>query len=190
MTAESNFLFPFVAIHYTSGPCHGTYASIEGSAPKDLGDVEVDIFLVQKLMRRDKLKMKTLMQFADTSSDTERCSGLNEAEVDSQFFGDSDLAPPYYAFDSIFQTRYKLLLSRVAYENKKSNPEGTSEIDDFSSTACDAQASSAPSLATSAGNEDTMSGAIYPATQNIPGYNTGNLGKPESAMSCFGGAIH
>ncbi|KAB5512736.1 hypothetical protein DKX38_029764 [Salix brachista] len=233
--------------------------------------------------------------FADTTSDTERCSGLSEAELDSQFFGDRDLASPYDAFDVIFQTstafqfkfqgkiiglrfllsrsclhkgiflsgknnlfcfeaiillendlyndvqksrafssfegfcsksmslsfsnefcrrkaikrrkskrveditdaalhvtnhnpfhlsRYKLLLSRVAYENKRSNPEGTSEIDDSSNTeclqvfflrefellaACDSQASSAPSLASSSGNEDTISGAIFPATHNIPG---------------------
>ncbi|KAJ6744933.1 ELONGATION FACTOR [Salix purpurea] len=43
--------------------------------------------------------------FADTTSGTERCSGLSEAELDSQFFGDSDLASPYDAFDVIFQTR-------------------------------------------------------------------------------------
>lgn len=56
--------------------------------------------------------------------------------------------------------------------------------------ACDAQASSASSPTFSAGNGDAISGAIYPATQNIPGYNTGDLVMPESAMSCFGGAIH
>lgn len=55
--------------------------------------------------------------------------------------------------------------------------------------ACDAQASSASSPTFSAGNGDAISGAIYPATQNIPGYNTGDLVMPESAMSCFGGAF-
>uniref|UniRef100_A0A6N2LT98 Uncharacterized protein n=1 Tax=Salix viminalis TaxID=40686 RepID=A0A6N2LT98_SALVM len=112
--------------------------------------------------------------FADTTSDTERCSGLSEAELDSQFFGDSDLASPY---DVIFQTRRKAIKRRKSKRVEditdaalhRSNPEGTSEIDDSSNTACDSQASSAPSLASSAGNEDTISVAIYPATQNIPG---------------------
>ncbi|KAG5224776.1 elongation factor [Salix suchowensis] len=113
--------------------------------------------------------------FADTTSDTERCSGLSEAELDSQFFGDSDLASPYDAFDVIFQTRAcssfegfcskSMSLSfsnefcrRKAIKRRKSkrveditdaalhvtnhnpfhlsrsNPEGTSEIDDFSNT--------------------------------------------------------
>ena len=57
--------------------------------------------------------------------------------------------------------------------------------------ACDAQTSSAPSPTFSAGNGETISvGAIYPATQNIPGYDIEDLVMPESAMSGFGEAVH
>jgi hypothetical protein len=57
--------------------------------------------------------------------------------------------------------------------------------------ACDAQTSSAPSPTFSAGNGETISaGAIYPATQSIPGYDIGDLVMPESAMSGFGEAVH
>ncbi|XP_038689357.1 uncharacterized protein LOC119988407 isoform X2 [Tripterygium wilfordii] len=48
--------------------------------------------------------------FGDTVSDSERCSGLSEGEVESQFFGDSDLAS-YDAFNSLFQMRKKKLTS-------------------------------------------------------------------------------
>lgn len=334
----------------------------KATTPKDFEDVEVDIVTCTKINEtrpaevEDPDATEYSSSFADTASDPEKCSGLSEAEMESQFFGDSDLASPYDAFDSIFQTRKKKLtnhwrsfvrplmwrcqwtelkikqiksraskyareiaaceekkhsgiyqstfegfcskslpFSNECYrrkavkrrkrkrvedttdaasymthhnlfsylENKKSNPEGTSMIDDFSNTAitdqhadgndksgvdndemfiefgdgdksleqvlrkieivhsrvhklknqldilmsknaskfsssenlsllaaCDAQTSSAPSPTFSAGNGETISvGAIYPAIQNIPGYDIEDLVMPESAMSGFGEAV-
>ncbi|CAK7322501.1 unnamed protein product [Dovyalis caffra] len=334
----------------------------KATAPKDLENVEVDIVACTKINEtrsgeeEDPDATEYSSSFADTNSGTEKCSGLSEAEVESQFFGDSDLASPFDAFGSIFQTRKKKLtnhwrsfvrplmwrckwtelklkefesqaskyareiaaceqrkhsgiyqstfegfcskslpFSNECYrrkavkrrkrkrvedttgaasymtnhnlfsylENKKSNPEGSSMVEDFSNTAitdqhaggndksgidndemfiefgdgdksleqvlrkieivhsrvhklkneldmvisknaskfsssenlsllaaCDAQTSSAPSP-TSAGNGETISvGAIYPATQNIPGYDIGDPVMPESAMSGFGEAVH
>ncbi|KAL3619902.1 hypothetical protein CASFOL_034814 [Castilleja foliolosa] len=45
--------------------------------------------------------------FADTTSGNEINYGLSDAEVESQFFGDSDLAPPYDGFSSVFPIRKK-----------------------------------------------------------------------------------
>ncbi|XP_061945166.1 uncharacterized protein LOC133669145 [Populus nigra] len=341
-----------------------TLLDAKATIPKDFDDVEVDIVTCTKInetksaLVEDPDATEYSSSFADTTSDPEKCSGLSEAEMESQFFGDSDLASPYDdAFSSIFQTRKKKLtnhwrnfvrplmwrckwtelkikeiksqaskyareiaaceqkkhsgiyqstfegfcskslpFSNECYrrkavkrrkrkrvedtndaasymthhnlfsylENKKSNPEGTSMIDDFSNTAitdqhvdgndksgvdndemfiefgdgdksleqvlrkieivhsrvhklknqldmlmsknaskfsssenlsllaaCDAQTSSAPSPTFSAGNGETISaGAIYPATQSIPGYDIGDLVMPESAMSGFGEAVH
>ncbi|KAK4421999.1 hypothetical protein Salat_2150600 [Sesamum alatum] len=47
--------------------------------------------------------------FADTASGNENISGLSDAEVESQFFGDSDLAPPFDGFGSVFPIRKKKL---------------------------------------------------------------------------------
>ncbi|KAL3621641.1 hypothetical protein CASFOL_036553 [Castilleja foliolosa] len=45
--------------------------------------------------------------FADTYSGNENNSGLSGAEVESQFFEDSDLAPPFDGFSSVFPIRKK-----------------------------------------------------------------------------------
>ncbi|KAA8527245.1 hypothetical protein F0562_034658 [Nyssa sinensis] len=47
--------------------------------------------------------------FADTVSGTETCSGLSDAEVESQFFGDNGLE--FDGFDSVFPMRKKKLTS-------------------------------------------------------------------------------
>ncbi|GFP93290.1 hypothetical protein PHJA_001473400 [Phtheirospermum japonicum] len=48
--------------------------------------------------------------FADTTSGNENNSGLSDAEVESQFFGDSDLAPPFDGFGSVFPISEKAML--------------------------------------------------------------------------------
>ncbi|KAH7572918.1 hypothetical protein JRO89_XS03G0033300 [Xanthoceras sorbifolium] len=47
--------------------------------------------------------------FGNSESDGERYSGLSEAEVESQYFGDSGLASTYDAFSSTFHVRKKKL---------------------------------------------------------------------------------
>ncbi|KAJ7947452.1 Elongation factor [Quillaja saponaria] len=47
--------------------------------------------------------------FADTTSDTETCSRFSEAEVESEFLGDSSLTCTFDAFSSAFQMRRKKL---------------------------------------------------------------------------------
>jgi hypothetical protein len=87
---------------------------LDGKAtiPKDFEDVEVDIVTCTKInetksaLVEDPDATEYSSSFADTTSDPEKCSGLSEAEMESQFFGDSDLASPFDdAFSSIFQTR-------------------------------------------------------------------------------------
>ena len=83
----------------------------KATTPKDFEDVEVDIVTCTKINEtrpaevEDPDATEYSSSFADTASDPEKCSGLSEAEMESQFFGDSDLASPYDAFDSIFQAR-------------------------------------------------------------------------------------
>lgn len=83
----------------------------QSKAPEDPEDLEVDVITCTNVNEtrsaeaEDPDATEYSSSFTDTISDTERCSGLSEAEVESQFFGDSDLASPYDAFSSIFQTR-------------------------------------------------------------------------------------
>ncbi|KAF2300350.1 hypothetical protein GH714_012280 [Hevea brasiliensis] len=78
-------------------------------------DIEVDITTYKNINEtksaepEDPDATEYSSSFADTPDDTEKCSGLSETEVESQFFDDSDLASPYDAFSSIFQTRKKKL---------------------------------------------------------------------------------
>ncbi|XP_050212760.1 uncharacterized protein LOC126664423 isoform X2 [Mercurialis annua] len=87
----------------------------EKSKQKDPEDVEVDIIAsknindIKSAEAEDPDATEYSSSFADTLSDTEKFSGLSENEVESQFFGDSDLASPYDAFNSTFQTRKKKL---------------------------------------------------------------------------------
>ena len=82
--------------------------------PEDPEDVEVDIITIKNIndsraadtQDRDPDETEYSSSFANTLSDAEKCSGLSENEVESQFFGDSDLTSQYDAFSSMFQTRY------------------------------------------------------------------------------------
>ncbi|XP_039033113.1 uncharacterized protein LOC120168929 [Hibiscus syriacus] len=49
--------------------------------------------------------------FADTASDTDKCSGLSDAEVESQFVGDAAFASANEPFSSVFHIRKKRLTS-------------------------------------------------------------------------------
>lgn len=70
-------------------------------------DVEVDIlkFTTSVETRVTKTEDPDATEysssFGNTESDNERCSGLSEAEVESQYFGDST----YDSFGSLFQMR-------------------------------------------------------------------------------------
>ncbi|WCJ41234.1 hypothetical protein M5689_022116 [Euphorbia peplus] len=82
---------------------------------KDPEDVEIDVVTYRKISdfrtaeAEDPDATEYSSSFANTFSDTEKCSGLSENEVESQFFDDSDLASPYDTFGSIFQTKKKKL---------------------------------------------------------------------------------
>lgn len=84
----------------------------EQPKPMDHQDVEVDITTYKNISENksaepeDPDATEYSSSFANTLSDTEKFSGRSETEVESQFFDDSDLASPYDAFSSIFQTRY------------------------------------------------------------------------------------
>ncbi|KAJ4839026.1 hypothetical protein Tsubulata_018922 [Turnera subulata] len=102
-----NFLGNGVDLRST-GNCEETQATY------DTQDVMLDIVTYTKVKERISAKAEDpdateySSSFADTDSDIERYSGLSEAEVESQFFGDSE-ASPYDAFGSLFQTRKKKL---------------------------------------------------------------------------------
>ncbi|EEF30492.1 conserved hypothetical protein [Ricinus communis] len=67
----------------------------EQNKPKDPEDVEVDITTCKNINdarskeAEDPNATEYSSSFANTLSDTEKCSGLCENEVESQFFGDS-----------------------------------------------------------------------------------------------------
>ncbi|KAL8487295.1 hypothetical protein ACS0TY_023830 [Phlomoides rotata] len=78
-------------------------------------DVSVDIL---EFSRSRELKVKAKedpdatensSSFDDTVSGNENTSGLSDVEVESQFFGDSDLAPPFDGIGSVFPMRKKKL---------------------------------------------------------------------------------
>ncbi|KAJ8774745.1 hypothetical protein K2173_017191 [Erythroxylum novogranatense] len=80
----------------------------------DVGDVEVDITTCTNITKtglaetEDPEATEYSSSFVDKTSNTERYSGLSDAEVESQFFSDNDLASHYDAFGSLFKTRKKL----------------------------------------------------------------------------------
>ncbi|KAB1213210.1 hypothetical protein CJ030_MR5G022387 [Morella rubra] len=84
-------------------------------APKCPEDLDVDITgcTVRSDIRLPKSEDPDATEysssFADTLSNTENCSGLSEGEVESQFFGDNSLAPPFDAFSGAIQVRKKKL---------------------------------------------------------------------------------
>lgn len=52
--------------------------------------------------------------FGDTISGYENTSGLSDVEVESQFFGDSDLTPPFDGFGSVFPIRFGVHLNIIS----------------------------------------------------------------------------
>ncbi|KAK6116762.1 hypothetical protein DH2020_049495 [Rehmannia glutinosa] len=75
---------------------------------KGAEDVSVDVLEfsrskdVRVEAKEDPDATENSSSFANTASGNENNSGLSDAEVESQFFGDSDLAPPFDGFGSVF----------------------------------------------------------------------------------------
>ncbi|PIN01816.1 hypothetical protein CDL12_14762 [Handroanthus impetiginosus] len=82
---------------------------------KGAGNVSVDILEFSRNKdikieaKEDPDATENSSSFADTTSGNENTSGLSDAEVDSLFFGDSDLGPPFDGFGSVFPIRKKKL---------------------------------------------------------------------------------
>ncbi|XP_022874957.1 uncharacterized protein LOC111393583 [Olea europaea var. sylvestris] len=83
--------------------------------PKNTENVSVDVIeyahakekeVVAKL---DPDATEYSSSFADTTSGNGNSSELSDAEVESQFFGDNDVMPPFDAFNGIFPMRKKKL---------------------------------------------------------------------------------
>ncbi|TXG72710.1 hypothetical protein EZV62_001289 [Acer yangbiense] len=78
-------------------------------------DVEVDIIKFTDIDKsrlaeaEDPNATEYSSSFGNSKSDNERCSGLSETEVESQYFGDSGLPSTYDAFSSMFNVRKKKL---------------------------------------------------------------------------------
>lgn len=78
-------------------------------------DLEVDIIgctvksEIRSIKSEDPDATEYSSSFADTSSNTENCSGLSEGEVESQFFGDDSLASAFDAFSTSLQMRFVLI---------------------------------------------------------------------------------
>ncbi|KAG8375883.1 hypothetical protein BUALT_Bualt09G0005500 [Buddleja alternifolia] len=78
-------------------------------------DVSVDVLEISQnremrvVAKEDPDATENSSSFADTTSGNEKTSGLSDAEVDSQFFDDSNLAPPFDGFGSVFPIRKKKL---------------------------------------------------------------------------------
>ena len=83
----------------------------QNKVPKSPEDVEVDIIGctnnndIRTVKTEDPDATEYSSSFADTTSDTEKCSGLSDAEVESQFIGDTAFASAYDAFSSVFHMR-------------------------------------------------------------------------------------
>uniref|UniRef100_A0A2P2JAL7 Uncharacterized protein LOC105628261 n=1 Tax=Rhizophora mucronata TaxID=61149 RepID=A0A2P2JAL7_RHIMU len=92
-----------------------TVLSEQIKASNDLVDVEVDIVACTNTnetgsaQAEDPDATEYSSSFADTTSDTEKYSERSDVEVESQFFGDSELASPYDELGSLFGTRKKKL---------------------------------------------------------------------------------
>lgn len=80
-------------------------------APKTSEDIEVDIIGctnnndIRTVKIEDPDVTECSSSFADTMSDTEKCSGLSDAEVESQFLGDAAFGSAYEPFSSVFHMR-------------------------------------------------------------------------------------
>ncbi|XP_039045564.1 uncharacterized protein LOC120185407 [Hibiscus syriacus] len=88
----------------------------QNKAPED---VEVDIIGLGCTNNNDTTTVKIedpdatecSSSFADTTSDTDKCSGFSDAEVESQFVGDAAFGSAYEPFSSLFHIRKKRLTS-------------------------------------------------------------------------------
>ncbi|OMO72773.1 hypothetical protein CCACVL1_17602 [Corchorus capsularis] len=100
-----------------SSNCEETINSMEYVSPKSAEDVEVDIIGctnnndTETVKTEDPDATECSSSFAETTSDTEKCSGLSDAEVESQFTSDAPFVSAYDAFSSVFQLRKKKLTS-------------------------------------------------------------------------------
>lgn len=86
----------------------------EGTELRIENDVDIDILELSR-SRDIKLEAKedpdateNSSSFGDTTSGNENTSGLSDAEVESQFVGDSDLVPTFDEFGSMFPRRFGL----------------------------------------------------------------------------------
>jgi hypothetical protein len=79
-------------------------------------DLEVDIIgctvksEIRSIKNADPDATEYSSSFADTTSNTENCSGLSEGEVESQLFGDDSLASAFDVFSTSLQMRFVLIL--------------------------------------------------------------------------------
>lgn len=92
---------------------------VEGfESMKDAEDVPVDILEISRSRdhrveaKEDPDATEHSSSFADTISGNENTSSLSDAEVESQFIPDIDLAPAYDGFGSVFPIRKKKLTAR------------------------------------------------------------------------------
>ncbi|XVE80907.1 hypothetical protein DITRI_Ditri15bG0019000 [Diplodiscus trichospermus] len=89
----------------------------QNKAPDSLEDVDVDIIGctnnndIRTVKSEDPDATEYSSSFADTTSDAKKCSGLSDAEVESQFIGDAAFGSAYDAFSNVFHTRKKRLTS-------------------------------------------------------------------------------
>lgn len=78
---------------------------------KGAEDVSVDVLEISQNRdlrveaKEDPDATENSSSFADTISGNENNSGLSDAELESQFFGDGDLAP-FDGFGSVFPIRF------------------------------------------------------------------------------------
>ncbi|CAI9770922.1 unnamed protein product [Fraxinus pennsylvanica] len=83
--------------------------------PKSTENVSVDVIEYARdkekevVAKEDPDATEYSSSFADTTSGNGNSSELSGAEVESQFFGDNDVMPPYDAFNGIFPMRKKKL---------------------------------------------------------------------------------
>ncbi|KAL7085848.1 hypothetical protein ACP275_14G303100 [Erythranthe tilingii] len=87
----------------------------EGSESyKDADDVSVDVLELSRSRdvvleaKEDPDATENSSSFADTISGNDNTSGLSDAEVESQFFGGSGVAPPFDGFGGIFPRKRKM----------------------------------------------------------------------------------
>ncbi|KAK5793510.1 Elongation factor 4 [Gossypium arboreum] len=118
---EKEKLTPFDSLDGKSSRCMNN-DNMEGllqkqKAPKTSEDIEVDIIGctnnndIRTVKIEDPDVTECSSSFADTTSDAEKCSGLSDAEVESQFLGDAAFGSAYEPFSSVFHMRKKRLTS-------------------------------------------------------------------------------